>query len=130
MAESRSDDFPARVSRLTKVPRLSSEQYAALFEELATLSLHPPSLNRLGAEVREGAATRGVAVPRSAANFVIQGLVYAGADPRGGERTARDFGERWRDNVLVLCERAGMEIDAAGRVEIDAWLLGALPTTG
>jgi hypothetical protein len=120
------DDLPARVSRVTKVPRLSSEQYATLFEELSALSREPPSLNRMGAEIRERAAARGVAVPRTAANFVIQGLIYSGADPRNGERSAREFAEQWRDAVLVLCERAGLEIDAASKAEIEEWLFGEL----
>ncbi|MDQ2816163.1 MAG: NYN domain-containing protein [Actinomycetota bacterium] len=81
-------DLPARVSRVTKVPRLSSEEYATLLEELSALSSQPPSLNRMGAEIRERAAAKGVAVPRSAANFVIQGLIYSGADPRNGERSS------------------------------------------
>jgi hypothetical protein len=83
----------------------------------------------MGAEVRERAAARGVAVPRTAANFVIQGLIYAGADPRNGERSSREFGEQWRDAVLVLCERADLEIDEAGKQEVDAWLLGGLPSS-
>jgi hypothetical protein len=123
------DDLSARVSRVTKVPRLNSEQYATLFSELSALSRQPPSLNRMGAEVRERAAARGVAVPRTAANFVIQGLIYAGADPRNGERSSREFGEQWRDAVLVLCERADLEIDEAGKQEVDAWLLGGLPSS-
>jgi hypothetical protein len=122
------DDLPARVSRVTKVPRLNSEQYATLFDELSVLSRQPSSLNRMGAEIRERAAARGVAIPRTAANFVIQGLIYAGADPRSGERSAREFGEQWRDAVLVLCDRADLEIDAASKAEIDAWLLGGLPS--
>ncbi len=123
----RPDDLPSQVSRVTKVPRLDSEQYAALFQELAELSHQPPPLNRMGADIRERAAARGVAVPRSAANFVIQGLIYAGADPRTGEHDARYFALRWQENVLLLCERAGIEFDADGRGEIEAWLVGALP---
>jgi hypothetical protein len=107
---------------------LNSEQYATLFDELSILSRQPSSLNRMGAEIRERAAARGVAIPRTAANFVIQGLIYAGADPRSGERSAREFGEQWRDAVLVLCDRADLEIDAASKAEIDSWLLGGLPS--
>jgi hypothetical protein len=84
----------------------------------------------MGAEIRERAASRGVAVPRTAANFVIQGLIYAGADPRNGERSAREFGEQWRVNVLVLCERTELELDAESKAEIDVWLLGGLPPSG
>jgi hypothetical protein len=121
------DDLPAQVSRVTKVPRLSSEQYRALFESLAVLSRQPPALNRIGVEIRESTAAAGDGVPRQAANFVVQGLIYAGADPRNGERDAWEFATKWRDNVLVLCERAGMELDADGKTQIDAWLLGAIP---
>jgi hypothetical protein len=128
LEDSLPDDLPARVSRVTKVPRLSSEQYATLFNELAGLSKQPPSLNRMGAEIRERAAASGVAVPRTAANFVIQGLIYADADPRSGERSAREFGEQWRDAVLVLCERADLELNATDKAEIEAWLLGDCPS--
>ncbi len=126
----RPDDLPSQVSRVTKVPRLDSEQYAALFQELSELSHQPPPLNRMGADIRERAAARGVAVPRSAANFVIQGLIYAGADPRAGEHDARYFAQRWHENVLLLCERAGIEIDADGQAELETWLVGALPPPG
>ena len=118
------DDLPARVSRVTKVPLLNSEQYAALFQELAELSSQPPPLNRMGAEVRERAAARGLAVPRSAANFVIQGLIYAGSDPRE-QHDAAYFARRWYDNVLLLAERAGMELPDDGEDKIRAWILGA-----
>jgi hypothetical protein len=127
--DSQPDDLSARVSRVTKAPRLSSEQYATLLDELSALSSNPPSLNRMGAEIRERAAARGVAVPRSAANFVIQGLIYAGADPRKGERSAREFGEQWCDAILHLCERADLEINAEDKAEIRAWLLGGLPSS-
>jgi hypothetical protein len=83
----------------------------------------------MGAEIRERAAARGVAVPRSAANFVIQGLIHAGADPRKGERSAREFGEQWCDAILHLCERADLEINAEDKAEIQAWLLGGLPSS-
>jgi NYN domain len=126
LENSQPDSLPARVSRVTKAPRLSSEQYATLFDELSVLSRQPPSLNRMGAEIRERAAALGVAVPRSAANFVIQGLIYAGADPRKGERSAKEFGKQWRDAVLHLCERADLEINSADEEEIEAWLLGGL----
>lgn len=120
------DDLPARISRITKVPLLSSAQYATLFEELSALSAEPepPPLNRMGAEIRERAVDRGIAVSRTAADFVIQELIYADADPRSGERSATEFSERWRDIIVMSCERAGLEIDIESRAEIDAWLLG------
>jgi hypothetical protein len=32
----------------------------------------------------------------------------------------------WRDNVLALCERAGLELDADDLSELDRWLLAGL----
>lgn len=126
LAELGQDDLPGRVSRVTKVPRLASSQYAAMFLELARLSDDPPSLGHIGVEVREAAAARGHSVPRSATNFVVQGLIYAGADPRRGSRAAGEFARVWRDNVLALCERSGLELDDDDRAEIDRWLLADL----
>src|SRR3954453_6445234 len=121
------DDLPAQVSRVTKVPGLSREQYGALFEALAVLSKEPPALNRIGVEPRDRIADAGLAVPRQAASFVVQGLIYAGADPREGDRDALDFATRGRDNVLVLCDRAGLEMDAKRKKQLNEWLLGGLP---
>src|SRR3954449_9822064 len=126
LAENPGEALPAQVSRVTKVPGLGREQYGALFEALAVLSKEPPALNRIGVEVRERTAAAGHAVPRQAANSVVQGLIYAGADPRKGERDAAEFATRWRDNVIVLCDRAGMEMDPKRRKQLDQWLLGGL----
>jgi len=49
-------DIRARVARVTKVPRLSSEQYAVLFRELSTVAKVQPRLARIGYDVRERAA--------------------------------------------------------------------------
>ena len=128
LAELGQDDLPGRVSRVTKVPRLASSQYAAMFRELARLSADPPSLGQIGIDVRELAAARGHSVPRSATNFVVQGLIYAGADPRRGPRGAEEFAHVWRDNVLAVCERAGLELDGDDIADLDQWLLADLRT--
>jgi hypothetical protein len=126
LAELGQDDLPGRVSRVTKVPRLASSQYAAMFRELARLSADPPSLSQIGIDVREAAAARGHSVPRSATNFVLQGLIYAGADPRRGPRRAEELAQVWRDNVLALCERSGLELEGEDLSELDRWLLADL----
>jgi hypothetical protein len=80
------DDVIARICRVTRAPRLSSDQYAMLFTELAEVGKVQPLLGRLGADVRNRVAARGtsVVVGRAAVNSVVQGLVYSGADPRDG----------------------------------------------
>jgi hypothetical protein len=122
------DDVVARVCRVTHSPRLSSHQYAMLFTELAEVGKVQPLLGRLGADVRDRVAARGVsdAVSRGAVNFVVTGLVYSGADPREGQLSPQELAQRWRDNVLDLCRQSGMQFNDADRAALDTWILSGL----
>lgn len=122
------DDVVARVCRVTRSPRLSSHQYAMLFTELAEVGKVQPLLGRLGADVRDRVAARGVsdAVSRGAVNFVVTGLVYSGADPREGQLSPQELAQRWRDNVLDLCRQSGMQFNDADRAALDTWILSGL----
>lgn len=121
------NDIRARVARVTKVPRLSSAQYAVLFQELSSVAKAQPRLARIGYDVRERAADSAAPVPRSSVDYVVMGLVYAGCDPRTAEAGARELAAKWLANVLFLCEQAGLDLDEAETEEVAAWLLGSLP---
>jgi hypothetical protein len=123
------DDVIARVCRVTRAPRLSSDQYAMLFTELAEVGKAQPLLGRIGADVRDRVAARGtsVVVGRAAVNFVVQGLVYSGADPRDGKLSPQELAQRWRDNVLELCRHAGMQLNEADEAALDTLILSGLP---
>jgi hypothetical protein len=125
------DDVIARVCRVTRAPRLSSEQYAALFDALVDVGRQQPLLGRIGADVRDRTAARVPSIPvaRGAVNFVVQGLVYAGADPRSGRFTARELAERWRDNLVQLAEQAGIQLSAADVTVISERILRDVPET-
>jgi NYN domain len=123
------DDIVTRVCRVTRVPRLSTEQYAVLFTELAEVAPVQPALYGIGFDVRERAATRGTAVGRGAVNFVVQGLIYSGADPREGQRSPQELARCWRDNVRVLCRQAGMQLSDDDETALDTWLLDGLSPT-
>ena len=124
------DDVIASVCRVSRAPRLSSDQYAMLFTELVEVGKVQPLLGRLGADVRDRVASSGVAavVSRTAVNVVVTGLVYSGADPREGKLSPRELAQRWRDNVLELCRRAGMLLNEADSAALDTWILGGLPS--
>jgi hypothetical protein len=77
-------------------------------------------------ELRDRAAERGVPLGRTAANFVVQGLIYAGFDPRTTDGGPRELAEHWRDSLVVLCERAGLELGEQDRRDLDLWVLGCL----
>ena len=121
------DDVVARVCRVTHAPRLTSVQYAALFEHLAAAGREHQTLNRLGADVRERTTAAGEPVSRRAVNFVIQGLVYAGIDLRAAVLSPRDLAEAWRRNLGTLCEQAGLELADQDEASLDRWVLGEVP---
>ncbi len=120
------DDVTARVARVTKVPPLTSEQYAVLFTELAEVAKVQPRLARIGYDVRERAADSAAPVPRKSVDFVVTGLVYAGCDPRITDIGGRGLAEKWLANVLYLCDQAGLELEPADRETVRQWILGSL----
>ena len=108
-------------------PNLTPAQHAALFEHLAAAAREHPTLDRLGADVRERTSAAGEPVSRRAVNFVIQGLVYAGVDLRGAALQPRELAEAWRNNLRTLCEQAGLELSHKDETALDRWVLSAVP---
>jgi hypothetical protein len=119
--------LPARVSRVTRVPALTSEQYAAVFQELSGyLAENPFELTVTSRAVRDRCDAREVQVSRTAINFIQQGLAYAGIDLRSTTPSAEELARAWSGNVVALAESARMELDDRDRAELDAWILGGL----
>ena len=124
------DSVEAKVARVTKVPALTSEQYAVLFSELAEVAKEQPRLARIGYDVRERAADSTAPVPRKSVDFVVTGLVYAGCDPRTVDIGAQGLAEKWLANVLYLCEQAGLELEPAEQDRVRTWIVGGLEDQG
>ena len=120
------DDVIARVARVTKVPLLTSGQYAVLFQELAEVAKVQPRLVRIGYDVRERAADSAAPVPRKSVDFVVTGLVYAGSDPRKVDLGPHGLAEKWLASVLFRCEQAQLELEPADREAVAHWILGGL----
>ena len=121
------DDLPARVCRVTRVPALTSAEYAAVFEEMAGyLANHPFDLASTAKAVRDRCRARDAQVSRATINFILLGLVYARTDLRGAKLSAEELGRAWSRNVVALAENARMELDDADRSKLDSWILGAL----
>jgi hypothetical protein len=120
-------DLPARVCRVTRVPALTSDQYATVFEELSGyLAGNQFELTATSRAVRDRCVARDAHVSRAAISFILQGLVYAGTDLRGAAWSAEELGRAWSGNVVALAENARMELDDDDRAELDSWILGAL----
>lgn len=120
------EELHRQVSSITEVPPLSQATYRALLEQLAfDLALYPFSRTETSKRVRDECAHSDHPVGRAAVNFVINGLLFAGADLEG-EPSASDLAAVWSDNVLGLCRGARIELSTDDLEEVAAWVSGGL----
>ncbi len=111
---------------MTGTPRLTSHQYAVLFEELArNVDNGPFGLSETSKAVRDRSVERGEPVSRAAVNFVLQGLIYSGYGLPSGS-TAQELAEAFANNVRTLCRNAQMELRDEDAAAIQAWFTSAL----
>ncbi|ADP81003.1 NYN domain-containing protein [Pseudofrankia inefficax] len=114
----------ARISQVTDIPRLSSHEFGALFEELAAeVTAH--GFNRTGTSraVRDRCLERGEHIGRGAVNFVLNGLLYAGRPPQPGD-DAQALASSFADNAVLLCQNARMELSGDEVSHLHAWITG------
>ncbi|WP_454130692.1 NYN domain-containing protein [Microbacterium lacticum] len=120
------EELHRQVSSITEVPPLSQASYRALLEQLAfDLALYPFSRTETSKRVRDECAQSDRPVGRAAVNFVINGLLFAGADLEG-EPSASDLAAVWSENVLGLCRGARIELSAEDLDEVTTWVSGGL----
>ncbi len=119
--------FVRRVFQITGVPKLTPEQFSLVFVHIASeVNAHGYSLSQTSKEVRDRCQDAGESVPRQAVIFVLKGLSYRGYDFESDEPHAPAIlAAMFRDNVIDLCENAGMEMTEKQLLLLDRWLLGA-----
>lgn len=120
--------FVRRVFQITGVPKLTPEQFALVFRLAAQeVNANGYSLSQTSKAVRDRCAEAGEAVPRQAIIFVLKGLSYRGYDFDADEPHAPSIlAAMFRDNVIDLCENAGVEMTEQQLQLLDRWLLSAL----
>lgn len=117
-----------QVTRVTDIPRLSTDQFRQLFMSLEQrLQGETSNRNEIAKQVRDDCSDAGTSVSRSAVNYVIQGLLYAGASLNAGA-SAVDLATAWANNVEALCLGARMEFSDKEKAELRAWASGGLAT--
>jgi NYN domain len=122
-------DFIRRVSQVTGTPRLAPTEYALVFTAIADdLSERPFNLTYTSKAVRDYCLDRGAAIPRKSVWFILQGITFTGHrfGRDAAEDTAEHLAQVFRDDVLKLCEDAGLEVSEEERGLLDDWLLGGL----
>lgn len=97
-----------------------------MLEQLAfDLALYPFSRSETSKRVRDECAQSDRPVGRAAVNFVINGLLFAGADLEG-EPSASDLAAVWSENVLGLCRGARIELSVEELEDVATWVSGGL----
>ena len=117
-----------RISRITGVPALTPHAYRVLFEGAATfLERSDFAMLEMVRHLREAAASAGVSVSRSNAQFVAKGLPPAELTnlKTQGRVSALAIGLLFRDQARNLCEDAALQLSSEEVKVIDGWLLGA-----
>jgi hypothetical protein len=131
VAHDRSDAWPAglwelasKISRVTGVPRLTPEEYAALFRAVADeVAAHGFQLNSTSKAVRDRCAEQGWTVSRPNASFVLRGLQYAGYRfGVVGHDSAEELARVFRRNVITLCDNAQLELDERDTAVLATWI--------
>jgi hypothetical protein len=122
-------DFIRRVSQVTGTPRLTPAEFALVFTAIADdLTQRPFNLTYTSKAVRDYCLARGAAIPRKSVWFILQGITFTGHRFGKGpvEDAAEHLAEIFRDDVLKLCEDAGLELSTDERRSLDDWLLSGL----
>ena len=114
---------------MTGAPRLTPDEYALVFRAIAEdLTQRPFNLTYTSKAVRDYCLERGATIPRKSVWFILQGITFTGH--RFGKGPQEDAPERlagvFRDDVLKLCEDAGLELTGEERRALDEWLLSGL----
>ncbi len=122
-------ELQRRVVAITEVPGLGESEYRLVLEQLAfDLALFPFSRTDTSKRVRDECAKSDTPIGRGAISFVINGLIFAGADLEA-EPSSEQLAAVWTENVLGLCRGARLELDESDLGEISTWVSGGLVAT-
>lgn len=121
-------DLARRVALITGIPKLPSESYRVLYDEIAHFSdggevTH--ALNAVEPRLRDACIRRGVRMTRAAVHFVMQGLNLTGVDLRQPGHDAPALARAFADNVVRLCLNARMELTDEETRLLRSWITGS-----
>lgn len=120
------DDLAMKINKITEVPRLSSADYEALFNEICReIKTNGFVFNVTSKNVRDRCVENGHSISRSTVNFVINGLQHVGARLRSDRiESAPLLAEKFYENVLGMCANAQLPLSEGEKKEVHDWIVG------
>jgi len=120
-------ELQRQVVAITEIPALSQAAYRLLIDQLSfDLALFPFSRTETSKRVRDECSKADTPIGRGAINFVINGLLLAGANLDNAEPAAAELARLWAENVAGLCEGARIELSDDELVNVATWVSGGL----
>lgn len=129
------EDLAQRVSRVTGVPDLSSEEYALVFNGIVT-ELHQIaqgektySTYQSSKAVSDWCADHGVPISRSDIVLIFKGIIFQDGGRFGkqpGSYTERDLANVVCANIRALCKRARLELTEYEDHLLEEWITSGL----
>ena len=119
-----------QVGAATGTPLLSPADYRMLVDcTVADLAERPFLLTETGKRVRDACREAGRPISRADVSFVLKGLLLGGHVFGQGADDAGTLAARLADNVLVLCRREQLALDADAADAVRRWLAGPRPAS-
>lgn len=129
------EELAQRVSRVTGVPDLSSEEYALVFTGIVN-ELHQIaqgektySTYQSSKSVSDWCAERGVPISRSDIVLIFKGIIFQDGGRFGkqpGSYTERDLASVVCANIRALCKRARLELSEYEDHLLEEWITSGL----
>ena len=129
------EELAQRVSRVTGVPDLSSEEYALVFTGIVN-ELHQIaqgdktySTYQSSKSVSDWCAERGVPISRSDIVLIFKGIIFQDGGRFGkqpGSYTERDLASVVCANIRALCKRARLELTEYEDHLLEEWITSGL----
>jgi hypothetical protein len=119
-------DVIRQIATVTGMPRLTREEYRAVFAELAeSVATKPFILTRITREARDRLHSSGFEdVGRNLVGFVVRGAMDAGVPfNRQPSPSAKEIAEGFLQSVIQSAASSQMELMDEQRVELTDWLL-------
>jgi len=107
------------------MPKLSATEIRAILSALADdVAVESFLLTPTSKRVRDVCREQGHAVSRADVSYVLTGLRLAGHDFDGRDDDVESLGRRFADNIVRLCARDGLALEAAQQAELQDWVRG------